>query len=238
MDHISDPIKRTIQILIIVMKSCRSTITMLFLIYFGVCLLNETLIYYMGMIPFLYGSPIANRNYQKVLKITFLSFGVIFIMAICSALKELLIMCIKARARKNLVKYLQKIYLKKLYFYKLNFLVAKFNYDQIMSQDTLYISQHLVDAVTHLFSPLITIFFYTYQCCIYIGWLNTVYMFIYFFVLALISKIAARPLTLAQWHWHQEEGTFRNKYSELREYAEEIALQDGTEAEKCTLNCL
>lgn len=231
-------LKKTIAILGIILRNSTSKITLALYMYLGFAIGHELLIYYMGLIPQLYGSPIAERNFRMILNITFLSFGMILFTSFISSVQEYIIIYIKAKSRKNLVQYLQKIYLKDSHFYRLNMFGIEYNHDQIITQDTFNISQYFSELISNAFSPFITIFFYTHQCRKSIGALNTMYLFMFFSVFSILAKIAARPLTKTQIKLSKEEGDLRTKYAELREYAEEIAMSNSTGAENYFLNKL
>ena len=139
--------------------------------------------------------------------------------------------------RSRLTKYLHQRYLSNMTFYSLSALDDRIkNADQLITVDVSRFSNSLAELYSNLAKPTLDIIIYNYSLSRSVGGEGL-------FAMSLLVQLSAnvmRALTPPFGKYVAEEarleGEFRFQHSRLIDYSEEIALYNGQEAEKDTLD--
>ncbi|MCJ1311636.1 hypothetical protein MMC25_005309 [Agyrium rufum] len=139
--------------------------------------------------------------------------------------------------RARLTKYIHQKYLSKMTFYSLTNLDDRINNaDQVITVDVARFSNSLAELYSNLAKPILDIIVYNYSLSRSVGGEGLFMMSLVVQLSANVMRVLTPPFGKYVAEEARLEGEFRFQHSRLIEYSEEIALYNGHEAEKDTLD--
>ncbi|KAG7132641.1 ATP-binding cassette sub-family D member 1 like protein [Verticillium longisporum] len=139
--------------------------------------------------------------------------------------------------RTRLTQHIHDKYLSQLTFYGISALDDRIkNADQLIAVDVAKFSNSLAEVYSNLAKPLLDMTIYTYSLSNSVGGEGVVFMSLLVQLSANIMRALTPPFGKFVADEARLEGEFRFQHSRLIDYAEEVALYNGHEAEKDTLD--
>ncbi|CRK13868.1 hypothetical protein BN1723_010140 [Verticillium longisporum] len=139
--------------------------------------------------------------------------------------------------RTRLTQHIHDKYLSQLTFYGISALDDRIkNADQLIAVDVAKFSNSLAEVYSNLAKPLLDMTIYTYSLSNSVGGEGVVFMSLLVQLSANIMRALTPPFGKFVADEARLEGEFRFQHSRLIDHAEEVALYNGHEAEKDTLD--
>ena len=139
--------------------------------------------------------------------------------------------------RSRLTTYLHQRYLSNMTFYSLSALDDRIkNADQLITVDVSRFSNSLAELYSNLAKPILDIIIYNYSLSRSVGGEGLFAMSLLVQLSANVMRVLTPPFGKYVAEEARLEGEFRFQHSRLIDYSEEIALYNGHEAEKETLD--
>nr|XP_003214499.1 PREDICTED: ATP-binding cassette sub-family D member 4 [Anolis carolinensis] len=218
-------LQRFIQIQKILFSTCSSKNTLMFLTLVGVALLEQLIIYQVGLIPSQYYGVLGSKDFSGFQKITILALMLIILNSMLKSFDQFICNLMYVSWRKTLTEYLHGYYFQGQVYYTLNILHEEIdNPDQRISQDVERFCKQLSSMASKLVVSPFTLAYYTYQCFYSTGWMGPVSIFGYFFIGTIVNKILMSPIVSKLVQQEKLEGDFRFKHMQLRVNAESAAF--------------
>ncbi|KAK2504086.1 hypothetical protein MC885_002851 [Smutsia gigantea] len=177
-------LQRFLQIQKVLFPSWSSQNALMFLTLLFVALLEQLVIYQVGLIPSQYYGVLGNKDLDGFKTLTFLAVMLIILnsMFTCNLLY--------VSWRKDLTKHLHRLYFRGRVYYTLNVLRDDIdNPDQRISQDVERFCRQFSSMASKLITSPFTLTYYTYQCFQSTGWLGPVSIFGYFILGTVVNKM-------------------------------------------------
>uniref|UniRef100_G1KSL5 ATP binding cassette subfamily D member 4 n=1 Tax=Anolis carolinensis TaxID=28377 RepID=G1KSL5_ANOCA len=230
-------LQRFIQIQKILFSTCSSKNTLMFLTLVGVALLEQLIIYQVGLIPSQYYGVLGSKDFSGFQKITILALMLIILNSMLKSFDQFICNLMYVSWRKTLTEYLHGYYFQGQVYYTLNILHEEIdNPDQRISQDVERFCKQLSSMASKLVVSPFTLAYYTYQCFYSTGWMGPVSIFGYFFIGTIVNKILMSPIVSKLVQQEKLEGDFRFKHMQLRVNAESAAFCRAGEVEHMRTN--
>ncbi|XP_062824374.1 lysosomal cobalamin transporter ABCD4 isoform X2 [Anolis carolinensis] len=230
-------LQRFIQIQKILFSTCSSKNTLMFLTLVGVALLEQLIIYQVGLIPSQYYGVLGSKDFSGFQKITILALMLIILNSMLKSFDQFICNLMYVSWRKTLTEYLHGYYFQGQVYYTLNILHEEIdNPDQRISQDVERFCKQLSSIASKLVVSPFTLAYYTYQCFYSTGWMGPVSIFGYFFIGTIVNKILMSPIVSKLVQQEKLEGDFRFKHMQLRVNAESAAFYRAGEVEHMRTN--
>ncbi|XP_025025822.1 ATP-binding cassette sub-family D member 4 isoform X2 [Python bivittatus] len=209
----------------------------MFLTLLVVALLNQLVIYQVGLIPSQYFSVLGNKNLYEFHKVTAVALILIVLNSMLKSLDQFICNLMYVSWRKTLTEYLHGYYFQGQEYYTLNVLHEEIdNPDQRISQDVERFCKQLSSMASKLIISPFTLAYYTYQCFYSTGWLGPLSIFGYFIIGTIVNKFLMSPIVSKLVHQEKLEGDFRFKHMQLRVNAESVAFYRAGEVEHMRTN--
>uniref|UniRef100_T1JIZ5 ABC transporter domain-containing protein n=1 Tax=Strigamia maritima TaxID=126957 RepID=T1JIZ5_STRMM len=230
-------ISRFWHLLRLLFPTCCSISSLLFLFLLVVSLLEQYLIYNVGIISSGFYKVLNEKNLEAFWKQLFISFGFIFVIAIIKSTRVYVSSVLYLAWREILSTSIHRLYLSGINFYKLNVLHLSIdNPDQRVTQD--------VDKMCSVFCKILpnfivfpfTLSYYVYQAYIGTGYAGPLGIFAFFLLSTLINKGLMSPLVGLVVQQEQREGDFRFKHMQIRVNSESLAFCDAGHIESTRTN--
>lgn len=139
--------------------------------------------------------------------------------------------------RTRLTQYIHDQYLSKLTFYGISALDDRIkNPDQLIAVDVSKFSNSLAELYSNLAKPILDMTIYTWSLSKSVGGEGVVFMSLLVQLSANVMRMLTPPFGKYVADEARLEGEFRYQHSRLIDYAEEVALYGGHDAEKDTLD--
>lgn len=139
--------------------------------------------------------------------------------------------------RTRLTQYIHDQYLSKLTFYGISALDDRIkNPDQLIAVDVSKFSNSLAELYSNLAKPILDMTIYTWSLSKSVGGEGVVFMSLLVQLSANVMRMLTPPFGRYVADEARLEGEFRYQHSRLIDYAEEVALYAGHDAEKDTLD--
>nr|XP_028707502.1 ATP-binding cassette sub-family D member 4 isoform X2 [Macaca mulatta] len=218
-------LQRFLQILKVLFPSWSSQNALMFLTLLCLTLLEQLVIYQVGLIPSQYYGVLGNKDLEGFKALTFLAVMLIVLNSTLKSFDQFTCNLLYVSWRKDLTEHLHCLYFRGRVYYTLNVLRDDIdNPDQRISQDVERFCRQLSSMASKLIvSPFILVY-YTYQCFQSTGWLGPVSIFGYFILGTMVNKTLMSPIVTKLVHQEKLEGDFRFKHMQIRVNAEPAAF--------------
>ncbi|XP_053114208.1 lysosomal cobalamin transporter ABCD4 isoform X3 [Hemicordylus capensis] len=209
----------------------------MFLTLLIVALLEQLVIYQVGVIPSQYYAVLGNKDLSGFQKVTAVALMLIVLNSVLKSFDQFICNLMYVSWRKTLTEYLHGYYFHGQVYYTLNVLHEEIdNPDQRISQDVERFCKQLSSMASKLIVSPFTLAYYTYQCFHSTGWLGPVSIFGYFIIGTIVNKILMSPIVSKLVHQEKLEGDFRFKHMQLRVNAESAAFYRAGQVEHMRTN--
>uniref|UniRef100_A0A6J0TPU4 Lysosomal cobalamin transporter ABCD4 isoform X1 n=3 Tax=Pogona vitticeps TaxID=103695 RepID=A0A6J0TPU4_9SAUR len=230
-------LRRFLKIQTILFPTCTSQNALMFLTLLAVTLLEQLVIYHVGLIPSQYYGVLGNKDLYGFQKVTIFALMLIVLNSMLKSFDQFICNLMYVSWRKTLTEYLHGYYFQGQVYYTLNILHEEIdNPDQRISQDVERFCKQLSSMASRLILSPFTLAYYTYQCFYSTGWMGPVSIFGYFIIGTLVNKILMSPIVAKLVQQEKLEGDFRFKHMQLRVNAESAAFYRAGEVEHMRTN--
>ncbi|XP_021797078.1 ATP-binding cassette sub-family D member 4 isoform X6 [Papio anubis] len=218
-------LQRFLQILKVLFPSWSSQNALMFLTLLCLTLLEQLVIYQVGLIPSQYYGVLGNKDLEGFKTLTFLAVMLIVLNSTLKSFDQFTCNLLYVSWRKDLTEHLHCLYFRGRVYYTLNVLRDDIdNPDQRISQDVERFCRQLSSMASKLIVSPFTLVYYTYQCFQSTGWLGPVSIFGYFILGTVVNKTLMGPIVTKLVHQEKLEGDFRFKHMQIRVNAEPAAF--------------
>nr|XP_009426403.2 lysosomal cobalamin transporter ABCD4 isoform X7 [Pan troglodytes] len=218
-------LQRFLQILKVLFPSWSSQNALMFLTLLCLTLLEQFVIYRVGLIPSQYYGVLGNKDLEGFKTLTFLAVMLIVLNSTLKSFDQFTCNLLYVSWRKDLTEHLHRLYFRGRVYYTLNVLRDDIdNPDQRISQDVERFCWQLSSMASKLIISPFTLVYYTYQCFQSTGWLGPVSIFGYFILGTVVNKTLMGPIVTKLVHQEKLEGDFRFKHMQIRVNAEPAAF--------------
>nr|XP_058149058.1 lysosomal cobalamin transporter ABCD4 isoform X1 [Dasypus novemcinctus] len=225
-------LQRFLQIQKVLFPSWSSQNALMFLTLLCVTLLEQLVIYQVGLIPSQYYGVLGNKDLDGFKSLTFLAVVLIILNSTLKSFDQFTCNLLYVSWRKDLTEHLHHLYFRGRVYYTLNVLRDHIdNPDQRISQDVERFCRQLSSMASQLIVSPFTLAYYTYQCFQSTGWLGPVSIFGYFILGTMVNKILMGPIVAKLVQQEKLEGDFRFKHMQIRVNAEPAAFYRAGQVE-------
>ncbi|XP_074852892.1 lysosomal cobalamin transporter ABCD4 isoform X2 [Carettochelys insculpta] len=205
---------------------------LMFLTLLSIALLEQLVIYQVGLIPSQYYRVLGSKDFSGFKSLTAIAVILIIINSTLKSLDQFICNLMYVNWRKTLTEYLHGYYFQGQVYYTLNVLCEDIdNPDQRISQDVERFCRQLSSVASKLILSPFTLSYYTYQCFHSTGWLGPVSIFGYFVIGTVVNKVLMGPIVSKLVHQEKLEGDFRFKHMQIRVNAESAAFYRAGQVE-------
>uniref|UniRef100_A0A5F8H551 ATP binding cassette subfamily D member 4 n=1 Tax=Monodelphis domestica TaxID=13616 RepID=A0A5F8H551_MONDO len=230
-------LRRFLKIQSILFPYCSSQNVLMFLTLLCVTLLEQLVIYQVGLIPSQYYGVLGNKDLDGFKSLTSLALFLIVLNSTLKSFDQFICNLLYVNWRKDLTEYLHCLYFRGRIYYTLNVIRDDIdNPDQRISQDVERFCRQLSTMASKLIISPFTITYYTYQCFQSTGWLGPVSIFGYFVLGTVVNKVLMGPIVFKLVQQEKLEGDFRFKHVQLRVNAEPAAFYRAGHVEHVRTN--
>ncbi|XP_043845842.1 lysosomal cobalamin transporter ABCD4 isoform X2 [Dromiciops gliroides] len=230
-------LRRFLKIQSILFPSCSSQNVLMFLTLLCVTLLEQLIIYQVGLIPSQYYGVLGNKDLDGFKTLTCLALILIVVNSTLKSFDQFICNLLYVSWRKDLTEHLHCLYFRGRIYYTLNVIRDDIdNPDQRISQDVERFCRQLSTMASKLIISPFTITYYTYQCFRSTGWLGPVSIFGYFVLGTIVNKVLMGPIVSKLVQQEKLEGDFRFKHVQLRVNAEPAAFYRAGHVEHVRTN--
>ncbi|XP_048711909.2 lysosomal cobalamin transporter ABCD4 isoform X3 [Caretta caretta] len=183
---------------------------LMFLTLLSIALLEQLVIYQVGLIPSQYYRVLGSKDFSGFKTLTAIAAILIVLNSTLKSLDQFICNLMYVSWRKTLTEYLHGYYFQGQVYYTLNVLREDIdNPDQRISQDVERFCRQLSSMASKLLISPFTLGYYTYQCFQSTGWLGPVSIFGYFVIGTVVNKVLMSPIVSKLVHQEKLEGDFR-----------------------------
>ncbi|KAJ6661300.1 hypothetical protein lerEdw1_015437 [Lerista edwardsae] len=230
-------VRRFLNIQAILFSKSSSKNSLMFLTLLIIALLEQLIIYQVGVIPSQYYGVLGNKDLSGFQKVTTIALILIVLNSVLKSFNQFICNLMYLNWRKTLTEYLHGYYFHCRVYYTLNVLHEEIdNPDQRISQDVERFCKQLSSMASKLVIAPFTLAYYTYQCFHSTGWLGPVSIFGYFIIGTIVNKILMSPIVSKLVQQEKLEGDFRFKHMQLRVNAESAAFYRAGQVEHMRTN--
>ncbi|KAM6254459.1 lysosomal cobalamin transporter ABCD4 isoform 3-T3 [Spheniscus humboldti] len=198
---------------------------LMFLTLLCVALLEQLVIYQVGVIPSQYYEVLGNKDFSGFKTLTAIALTLIVVNSTLKSFDQFICNMMYVSWRKSLTEYLHSCYFQGQVYYSLHVLREDIdNPDQRISQDVERFCRQLSSMASKLIISPFTLAYYTYQCFQSTGWLGPVSIFGYFIIGTMVNKVLMSPIVSKLVQQEKLEGDFRFKHMQIRVNAEPAAF--------------
>ncbi|XP_053923696.1 lysosomal cobalamin transporter ABCD4 isoform X2 [Cuculus canorus] len=210
---------------------------LMFLTLLGVTLLEQLVIYQVGVIPSRYYEVLGNKDISGFKRVTAVALILIVVNSTLKSFDQFICSMMYVSWRKSLTEYLHKCYFQGQVYYNLHVLREDIdNPDQRISQDVERFCKQLSSMASKVIISPFTLAYYTYQCFHSTGWLGPVSIFGYFVIGTIVNKVLMSPIVSKLVQQEKLEGDFRFKHMQIRVNAEPAAFYRAGQVEHARTN--
>ncbi|KAL4618121.1 ATP-binding cassette sub-family D member 4 isoform X1 [Arapaima gigas] len=191
----------------------------------GVTLVEQLIIYQVGVIPSKFYEVLAGKDLEGFKKLLFFAGVLIILNSTLKSLDQYICSLMYVSWRRSLTEWLHTAYFQGRVYYTLNVLREDLdNPDQRISQDTERLCKQMSSMASRLILSPFTLAYYTYQCFHSTGWVGPVGIFGYFVIGTVVNKMLMGPIVSTLFEQEKLEGDFRFKHMQIRVNAESVAF--------------
>ncbi|XP_061285429.1 lysosomal cobalamin transporter ABCD4 isoform X2 [Bos javanicus] len=203
-------LQRFLQIQKVLFPSWSSQSALMFLTLLCVALLEQLVIYQVGLIPSQYFGVLGNKDLNGFKTLTFLSVVLIVLQSMLKSFDQFTCNLLYVSWRKDLTEHLHRLYFRGRVYYTLNVLRDDVdNPDQRISQDVERFCRQLSSMASKLIISPFTLVYYTYQCFRSTSWLGPLSIFGYFILGTVVNRVVMGPIVAKLVQQEKLEGDFR-----------------------------
>ncbi|XP_064514756.1 lysosomal cobalamin transporter ABCD4 isoform X2 [Pseudopipra pipra] len=218
-------LRRFLRLLAVLFPGWPSASAVMFLTLLGVALLEQLVIYQVGVIPSQYYEVLGNKDFSGFKTLTAVAVTLIIVNSTLKSFDQFICNMMYVNWRKSLTEYLHSCYFQGQVYYSLHVLREDIdNPDQRISQDVERFCRQLSSMVSKLVISPFTLAYYTHQCFHSTGWLGPVSIFGYFVIGTIANKLLMSPIVSKLVQQEKLEGDFRFKHMQIRVNAEPAAF--------------
>ncbi|XP_058691713.1 lysosomal cobalamin transporter ABCD4 isoform X8 [Poecile atricapillus] len=218
-------LRRFLRLLAVLFPGWPSPSALMFLTLLGVALLEQLVIYQVGVIPSHYYEVLGSKDFSRFKTLTAVAVTLIIVNSTLKSFDKFICNMMYVNWRKSLTEYLHSCYFQGQVYYSLHVLREDIdNPDQRISQDVERFCRQLSSMASKLVISPFTLAYYTYQCFHSTGWLGPVSIFGYFIIGTMINKVLMSPIVSKLVQQEKLEGDFRFKHMQIRVNAEPAAF--------------
>ncbi|KAM9380863.1 LOW QUALITY PROTEIN: lysosomal cobalamin transporter ABCD4 [Phaethornis superciliosus] len=218
-------LRRFLRLLSVLFPRWASPGALMFLTLLCVALLEQLVIYQVGVIPSQYYEVLGSKDFSGFKAVTAVSLTLIVVNSMLKSFDQFICNMMYVSWRKSLTEYLHSCYFQGQVYYSLHVLREDIdNPDQRISQDVERFCRQLSSMASKLIISPFTLAYYTYQCFHSTGWLGPVSIFGYFVIGTIVNKILMNPIVSKLVQQEKLEGDFRFKHMQIRVNAEPAAF--------------
>ncbi|XP_031418986.1 ATP-binding cassette sub-family D member 4 isoform X2 [Clupea harengus] len=198
---------------------------LMFATLLGVTLLEQLVIYQVGVIPSQFYNVLSKKNFETFKSLAGFAVVLILINSSLKSLDQYICSLLYVNWRRSLTECLHKEYFHGRVYYTLNVLREDVdNPDQRISQDAERLCKQMSTMASRVLISPFTLAYYTYQCYISTGWIGLGSIFGYFVVGTIVNKVLMGPIVSTLVEQEKLEGDFRFKHMQIRVNAESVAF--------------
>ncbi|XP_019374377.1 PREDICTED: ATP-binding cassette sub-family D member 4 isoform X1 [Gavialis gangeticus] len=218
-------LQRFLRIQAILFPKWSSQNVLMFLTLLCITLLEQLVIYQVGLIPSQYYGVLGNKDLYGFKTLTVIALLLIVVNSTLKSFDQFISNLMYVSWRKTLTEDLHCQYFEGQVYYTLNVLHEDIdNPDQRISQDVERFCRQLSSMASKLIISPFTLAYYTYQCFHSTGWLGPVSIFGYFVIGTVVNKMLMSPIVSKLVQQEKLEGDFRFKHMQIRVNAEPAAF--------------
>ncbi|XP_065493064.1 lysosomal cobalamin transporter ABCD4 isoform X4 [Caloenas nicobarica] len=218
-------VRRFLRLQAVLFPGWPSPAALMFLTLLCVALLEQLVIYQVGLIPSQYYEVLGNKDFPGFRTLTALALTLIVVNSTLKSFDQFICNMMYVSWRKSLTEYLHSCYFQGQVYYSLHVLREDIdNPDQRISQDVERFCRQLSSMASKLIISPFTLAYYTYQCFRSTGWLGPVSIFGYFIIGTIVNKVLMSPIVSKLVQQEKLEGDFRFKHMQIRVNAETVAF--------------
>ncbi|XP_074886311.1 lysosomal cobalamin transporter ABCD4 isoform X6 [Buteo buteo] len=218
-------LRRFLRLQAVLFPGWPSPSALMFLTLLGVALLEQLVIYQVGVIPSRYYEVLGNKDFSGFKTLTAVALTLIVANSTLKSFDQFICNMMYVSWRKSLTEYLHSCYFQGQVYYSLHVLREDIdNPDQRISQDVERFCRQLSSMASKLIISPFTLAYYTYQCFHSTGWLGPVSIFGYFIIGTIVNKVLMSPIVSKLVQQEKLEGDFRFKHMQIRVNAEPAAF--------------
>ncbi|XP_061319559.1 lysosomal cobalamin transporter ABCD4 isoform X1 [Pezoporus flaviventris] len=217
-------VRRFLRLQAVLFPGWPSPSALMFLTLLCVALLEQLVIYQVGVIPSQYYEVLGNKDFSGFKTLTAVALTLIIVNSTLKSFDQFICNMMYVSWRKSLTEYLHRCYFQGQVYYSLHMREDIDNPDQRISQDVERFCRQLSSMASKLIVSPFTLAYYTYQCFHSTGWLGPVSIFGYFITGTIINKILMSPIVAKLVQQEKLEGDFRFKHMQIRVNAEPAAF--------------
>ncbi|KFO24247.1 ATP-binding cassette sub-family D member 4 isoform X2 [Fukomys damarensis] len=218
-------VQRFLRIQKVLFPSWSSQNVLMFLTLLCVALLEQLVIYQVGLIPSQYYGVLGSKDLDGFKALTFLAVMLIVLNSTLKSFDQFISSLLYVSWRKDLTEHLHRLYFRARVYYTLNVLRDDIdNPDQRISQDVERLCRQLSSMASKLIISPFTLMYYTFQCFQSTGWLGPVSIFGYFILGTVVNRTLMGPIVAKLVQQEKLEGDFRFKHMQIRVNAEAAAF--------------
>uniref|UniRef100_A0AAY4DRP6 ATP-binding cassette, sub-family D (ALD), member 4 n=1 Tax=Denticeps clupeoides TaxID=299321 RepID=A0AAY4DRP6_9TELE len=216
-------LQRLWRILRILFPCWSSQNALMFLTLLGVALLEQLIIYQVGVVPSRFYEVLSDKSIEAFKGLAAYAVLLILMNSTLKSLDQYICSLLYVSWRRSLTESLHKAYFHGRVYYTLNVLRKDIdNPDQRISQDGERLCKQMSTMASRLLISPFTLAYYTYQCFTSTGWIGLVSIFGYFVVGTITNKVLMGPIVSTLVEQERLEGDFR--YSEMEFWEKEEVL--------------
>ncbi|XP_019407258.1 PREDICTED: ATP-binding cassette sub-family D member 4 isoform X6 [Crocodylus porosus] len=218
-------LQRFLRIQAILFPKWSSQNVLMFLTLLCITLLEQLVIYQVGLIPSQYYGILGSKDLYGFKTLTVIALLLIVVNSMLKSFDQFISNLMYVSWRKTLTEDLHCQYFEGQVYYTLNVLHEDIdNPDQRISQDVERFCRQLSSMASKLIISPFTLAYYTYQCFHSTGWLGPVSIFGYFVIGTVVNKMLMSPIVSKLVQQEKLEGDFRFKHMQIRVNAEPAAF--------------
>ncbi|XP_040414888.1 lysosomal cobalamin transporter ABCD4 isoform X2 [Cygnus olor] len=230
-------LRRFLRIQAVLFPQWPSRNALMFLTLLCVALLEQLVIYQVGVIPSQYYEVLGNKDFSGFKALTAIALTLIVVNSTLKSFDQFICNLMYVSWRKSLTEYLHRCYFQGQVYYSLHVLHEDIdNPDQRISQDVERFCKQLSSMASKLVISPFTLAYYTYQCFHSTGWLGPVSIFGYFVIGTIVNKVLMSPIVSKLVQQEKLEGDFRFKHMQIRVNAEPAAFYRAGRVEHMRTN--
>ncbi|XP_074658385.1 lysosomal cobalamin transporter ABCD4-like [Tubulanus polymorphus] len=218
-------IKRLFFLLKLMFPSVCSPTSLLFLLLLCTSLLEQVVIYQIGIIPSKFYKTLSEKDnigfQHELIMASILIVSIAFIHSTMLYMASILYI----RWRELITRFLHNLYFKGTAFYNVNIRDKCIdNPDQRITQDVDKMCNTLSQIIAVLLISPFTIGYYIYQAWTSTGYIGPLSVFIFFLIMTTINRFLMSPVIRYFVKQEKKEGDFRYKHMQIRSHAEAVAF--------------
>lgn len=198
---------------------------LLFVLLLCIVLLEQYVIFQVGMIPSKYFGILGEKNLSGFKSHTLIAVLIIVAMAFIRASKKYVCSVFAVCSRGLLTRHLHSGYFTDIIYYRLNILDSTIdNADQRISQDVERMCRTFSEIIADLLISPFAIAYYTYYTWTSTGYIGPVCVVVFFVISTILNKFLMSPVVTLVFKQEKLEGDFRFKHMLVRSNSEAAAF--------------